>query len=277
MKPFTTKILVIIIAAAIIAPTAYFAYEYYNKTNVTQFSQPYAYMPGNSTMIASAHQNGTQYFIFEVSSQFGIVANISSIQNINSTLHSKSGISPEYSTSSGNIGFLSGSNVSTSTYDHITLYEIKNVNLSALLGNIINSNITGIQNNRTINIYAYITSNNYVVIGEINAVHDSILAHSSNKTALKYRSYLNQNDNISLYYNLSSIQKLQYLTLNSTSNITTMHITGNISEFDASFIQNILNLTLGNITHKVTRSSTGITITMNGGYSYLGNLIKKLK
>lgn len=262
MKPLIMKILVIIIAIAIIVPAVYFAYEYYNKSNVSQSIQPFEYIPGNSTMIATVHSNGTEYYVFMDSNSIGIVANISAMSIIGSN-----GISSSthiVHTNTDNKNTYSGTNVKTLTYDHITVYEIKNVNLTGLLGNFLNINAGTNLLNKSVNIFVYDASGNFVVLGEENAINDSISIHLTSRDAVSYKSYFDPEANVSLYYRTGNrIPSIDYITLNSTSNRTYINI---LPENHTDLIHDklvIQKALYSNIFNNITESLYNITISKN--------------
>ncbi len=276
MKSLTTKILVVVVAIAIIAPATYFAYEYFNKSNISPSIQPYEYIPGNSTMIASLNENNSSYLAYEIGGQFGIVSNLTDIAKLNSSLNFSSAIQPASISGNSGLSFLSNLNFTTESYHGKTLYEIKNISLSAILDKFILPS-GNISNNKTVNMYLYITSTDNIVIGEINAVHDSILASIHNKTAVKLQPFINASDNLSVYYNLTGTSGLQYLTLNSTSNLTDINIVGNFNDIPVSVIQDYINSVLpSNITAHVSKTNDGMKVSIDRGYSSLGLIIQKL-
>ena len=261
MKPLITKIIVIIVAVAIIAPAAYFAYQYYNKSNVPVSVQPFEYIPGNSSIIATVHSNGTGYYIFLDGNSTGIVADISETSLIG-TSNASSSQTGHSLTSTGNKK--SGTSIRSFTYDNIRVYEIKNVSLSALVGNIVKGNGSLNFLNSTINIFAYEASGNLMVFGEENAINYSIDTHMTSKDAIGYKSYFDQSANISLYYKVNNaIPTVNYITLNSTANMTYINIMpDNRTDLnhDKNFIQKILNN--NNLTN-VTANIYNITISGN--------------
>ena len=261
MKPLTTKIVVIIVAASIIAPAAYFAYEYYNKSNVPASVQPFEYIPGNSSMIATVHSNGTEYYIFLDGNSTGIVADISETSLFGAS-NASSNPTGHSLTSTGNNK--SGPSIRTFTYDNIIVYEIKNVSLSALLGNVVKGNESLNFLNTTINIFAYEASGNLMVFGEENAINYSIDTHMTSKDAIGYKSYFDQSANISLYYKVNNaIPTVNYITLNSTANMTYINIMpDNRTDLnhDKNFIQKILN---NNNLTTITENLYNITISGN--------------
>ncbi len=256
MKPLTTKIVVIIVAAAIIAPAAYFAYIYYDKSNVSPSLEPFEYIPGNSTMISTVNSNGSEYYIFLDDNSLGIVANISSAALIDSNLTSSSSQNAAVDTNSGNI--FSGANVKTTTYDSVTVYEIKNVNLTVILGKILGDNLSNSLISPDVNVFAFETSGNFVVLGEENAINASISVHATSKDAVGYKSYFNQSANISLYYKVNStVPTISYITLNSTSNRTYVNV----------IPANSLDLQVDELAIKAALSSSKVTNVTGGKYT----------
>lgn len=283
MKPRTTKIVVILIAAAIIAPAAYFAYEYYAVSNVPTNVQPFEYIPGNSTMISSVHTNDTTYYVYMDGGSIGVVANISAISQLDPNLTAAN--NPAIASGSGNAKLFSGSNVKTITYDHVTVYEIQNINVTGILQSALNVPGKNIANT-TINIFAYDTSGNFIVIGEQKAINESISIHISSKDAVKLKGNLNQSSNISLYYNVNNtIPNISYITLNSTVNKTYVNIiptsTSSLTiSLEKLAIQNIMNSPkisseVGN-NYTITSSNGEIHLNINRGYNNLGTLVKTL-
>jgi hypothetical protein len=276
VKPLIVKIIVIIIAAAIVAPSAYFAYEYYSKSNVPQSVQPFEYIPGNSTMISTVHYNGSEYFLYIDGGSFGVVANISAISLTNSNL---SGLNSQPAVSGTGNPF-SGPNVKTITYDHTTVYEIRNVSISGILGILDNYSGNNL-NNTTVNIFAYDTSGNLIVMGEQKAINESIASHMTSKDAVQFKSYLNQTSNISIYYRFNgTFYGISYITMNSTANKTYINIIWENKDYTVdnlfhSFISysNLTGIT-GNIAN--TKSGSIIHLTVDKGYSSLPLLIKTL-
>lgn len=279
MKPMTTKIVVIIIAAAIVAPAAYFAYEYYSKSNVPSSVQPFQYIPGNSTVISTVHTNGTEYYLYMDGGSIGIVANISAISQVDPNLTASN--SPAVS-GSGTAGLLSGSNVKTITYDHVTVYEIQNINVSGILQSMLNVSVKN--TNTTANIFAYDTSGNFIVIGEQKAINESISAHLSSRDAVSFKGYMNDSSNISLYYRANNtIPTISYITMNSTSNKTYFNISpvnSNDLLFDKFLIQTAISNSnvsreIGN-NYTITISNGQIHLNIDKGYSSLPAILKTL-
>jgi hypothetical protein len=281
MKPFITKIIIIIIAVAIVAPATYFAYEYYSKSNVSPSVQPFQYIPGNSTMISTVHSNGTEYYLYLDGGSLGIVANTSAVSITNSNITATDNPADVSGSVHGNL--FSGSNVKTTTYDHITVYEIQNVSLTGILGNLSNStgkNLT----NTTVNIFAYSTSGNFMVLGQQKAINESITAHMTSKDAVQLKGYLNQSANTSLYYNVNNtIPTISYITANSTGNRTYVNIiptNENYITLDKLLIQTVLsNPKFSNVTgnnYTIHVSNGIIHLDLNKGFSNLPDTLKTL-
>ncbi|WP_337860151.1 hypothetical protein [Ferroplasma sp.] len=278
MKPQTTKIIVIIIAAAIIAPSAYFAYEYYLESNISTSSQPFDYIPGNSTMISAVHNNGSEYFVYLDGGSFGVVANTSSTSILDSNFTSSNSAAI---TSSNNGNPFSGSNVKTSTYDGVTVYELQNVNISGLLVKL--ANYTGKNLNTTVNIFAYETSGNYVVMGEQNAINESIKDRLSSQDAVQLQGYLNQSYNVSAYYRVNNtIPTISYITIDSTANksyINIMPASKDDLKVDEILISGLIsNPNVNNIIGNGTLSASNgmIHLNIDKGYTSLSALLKTL-
>ncbi len=280
MKPMATKIVVIIIAAAIVAPAAYFAYEYYSKSNVPSSIQPFQYIPGNSTVISTVHTNGTEYYLYMDGGSIGIVANISAISQVDPNLTASN--SPAAVSGSGTAGLFSGSNVKTITYDHVTVYEIQNINVSGILQNMLNVSLK--DTNTTANIFAYDTSGNFIVIGEQKAINESISAHLSSRDAVSFKGYMNDSSNISLYYRANNtIPTISYITMNSTSNKTYFNINpvnSNDLQVDKFLIQTAISNSnvsreIGN-NYTITISNSQIHLNIDKGYTSLPAVLKTL-
>lgn len=281
MKPLITKIIVIIVAAGIIAPAAYFAYEYYNKSNVPTSVQPFEYIPGNSTVISTVNYNGTEYYIFLDDNSTGIVADISQSSIINSNINSNTGGNH----SSQNTGDKkSGSTLTSFTYDHVTVYEIKNVSISALIGKIIKGNNSVNTLNKTVNIFAYDASSTFIVFGQENAINYSIDIHSTSRDAVKYKTYFDQSANVSLFYSgHNTLPTVNYITLNSTTNRTYINIMpDNRTDLnrDKNVIQKLLvNKELNNSTanlYNITVSGNMIHVKLYSGIENITELFKIL-
>jgi hypothetical protein len=233
-------------------------------------------------MISSVNSNGTEYYIFLEGNSLGIVANISSALLVDSNITSSSSQKADLSSSGGNI--FSGSNVKTSTYDHVTVYEIKNVNLTGLLGNALNGNVSKNLLNTSINIFAYDTSGNFIVLGQENAINDSISSHLTSKDAVNYKGYFNQSANVSLYYKFNNtVPTISYITLNATANRTYINaIPANHNDLilDESIIKIALssneftNITGGKYT--VTTTNNMIQIELYRGAGNISGVFKVL-
>jgi len=283
MIPRTRKILVILIAAAIVAPAAYFAYEYYVKSDVPTSIQPFEYIPGNSTMISSVHTNDTVYYVYMDGGSIGVVANMSAISHLDSNLTATN--NPATVSGTGNAKLFSGSNVKTITYDRVTVYEIQNVNVTGILKNILNISGKHLANT-TMNIFAYDTSGSFIVIGEQKAINESISIHLTSKDAVKLKGYINQNSNLSLYYRVNNtIPTISYITLNSTANKTYVDIIptsiNSVTMYiDESIIKNVIDSPKisGGIgkNYTITNSNGKIHLNIDRGYNTLGALLKTL-
>lgn len=283
MKPRTRKILIILIAVAIVAPAAYFAYEYYAVSSVPSSVQPFEYIPGNSTMISSVHTNGTSYYVYMDGGSIGVVANMSAISRLDPNLTGAN--NPATTSEAGHAKIFSGSNVKTITYDRVTVYEIQNINVTGILKNSLN--ITGEHlANTTINIFAYDTSGSFIVIGEQKAINESISIHLTSKDAVKLKGYINQNSNVSLYYRMNNtIPTISYITLNSTANKTYVNMiptsTNSATMYiDESILKNIIDnpKISGSVgkNYTITNSNGEIHLSIDKGYNNLNILLKTL-
>ncbi len=292
MKPITLKIIIILVAVAIVAPSGYYAYQYFNKSNQATTYDPMDYIPGNSTFISTVNHNNSLYYIFYDNNSFGIVLNASSnnIINNNYVAHAGKGNStPTGSNSSSNISLTS------STYKGVTVFEAKNVSLGLILSEFTgNKNVT----NATVNLYFYVISDKYVVMGEHNAINYSIIANKDNKNAHSLTSYINTNQNLSMYYSLKNKSlNVNYITVNSTHNNTYINVTPyNMAEFklelSALEVMNYTKLTnvsgganitgISNITNiniskpVITVNKNNVTIKMDVGFNNLITILKSI-
>ena len=210
-------------AVALIVPTASIAYGYYQKINSPANNNPFDYIPGNSGMVATVHKNNSLFYIYNDNNSYGVIANISYniVPSNNSTIFAPAG--------NGTSGNLSQNvTVKTLIYDKMEVYEVKNVNLRAILKNTANINLGSLLVNNTTNVFVYTISNKYVVLGQENAINESISAHMKNHGAMKLQAYLNLNDNESIYYNLTGLSgpaiSAKFLTVNVTQNHSLVNI-----------------------------------------------------
>ncbi len=223
MKPLILKLIIILVAVALIVPTALMAYDYYQKVNTPINKNPFDYIPGNSNMVATINKNNSLFYVFDDNNSYGIVANISyNIVPSNSTTI----LAP----SGGSFGNVSHNvTVKTLIYDKTEVYEVQNVNLSSILKSTVNTTLGSLSANNTTNVFVYLISNKYVVMGQENAINASIYAHMNNNNAMKLEPYLNLNINTSIYYNLSGLSVLsgisaKFLTVNVTQNQSLLNI-----------------------------------------------------
>jgi len=280
MKPVLLKIIIILVAVAIVAPSGYYAYQYFNKSNEATTYNPMDYIPGNSTFISTVNHNDSLYYIFYDDNSFGVVLNISNNNIINSNSLSNINSSHTLNASNNNIS------ITYSTYKGVTVYEAKNVSLNLILSEITgNKNIT----NATINLYLYIISDKYIVAGEHNAIKYSIIANKDNKNAYSLSNYINTDYNSSMYYALKNkSMNINYITLNLTDNKTYATITpynmtelkGDLNEielFKAELNQSkISNLTDIQDISKITTGKDNATLEVNIGFNGIINILKNI-
>lgn len=291
MKPILLKAIIILVAVAIIVPSGYYAYQYFNKSNAVTTYSPMDYIPGNSTFISTVNHNNSLYYIFYDDNSLGVVLNASNNNVINSNDLS---ILPGFNDINSNIT-LNHNNITitSSTYKGVTVYEAKNVSLNLIL-----PEITGSKNiiNKTINLYFYIISDKYVVAGEHTAIKDSIIANKDNKNAYSLSNYINTNYNSSMYYALKNkTMNINYITLNLTANKTYVTITPyNMTELEknineAKVLETELksiklnqsetpNLTgIQNINmSKITINNDNATLEINIGFTGIVNILKNI-
>ena len=140
-----------------------------------------------------------------------------------------------------------------------------------------------------------------MVMGEHNAVNYSIIASKDNKNAHSLDSYININQNLSMYYSLKNKSlNVNYITVNSTHNNTYINVTPyNMAEFGAEIsmlkmalkhtnltntniskmfnitgVSNITNINISEpviITHK-----NNVTIQMHVGFNNLTAILKSI-
>ncbi len=288
MKPIILKIIIILVSAAIIAPAGYYAYQYFNTSNQANTYDPMEYIPGNSTFISTVNENNSLYYIFYDDNSFGIVLNASNDNIINNNYVSYA--------IGNNSGLNSNINLTSSTYKGVTVFEAKNVSVNLILSQFIgNKNVT----NETMNLYFYLISDKYVVMGEHNAINNSIIANKDNKNAHSLDSYININQNLSMYYALKNkSMNINYITVNSTNNNTFINITPynmtnfeqNITKFEAELtileelnntkltnISGISNITNMNISKPViTENKNNVTIEIDVGFHNIINILKSI-
>jgi len=284
MKPILLKVIIILVAAAIIVPSGYYAYQYFNKSNEVATYNPMDYIPGNSTFISTVNHNNSLYYIFYDDSSLGVVLNASNNNVINgnelSMLSSVNGINSNITLNHNNM------TITSSTYKGVSVFEAKNVSLNLILSEITgNKNIT----NKTINLYFYVISDKYIIAGEHTAIKDSIIANKDNKNACSLSNYINTNYNSSMYYALKNkSMNINYITLNSTANKTYVTITPyNMTElkekiYEAKLLETELNQSkTSNLTgiqniSKITTNKDNATLEINIGFTGIINILKNI-
>ena len=290
MKPIILKLIIILVAVAIVVPSGYYAYQYFNKSNQATVYDPMDYIPGNSTVISTVNQNNSLYYIFYADNSFGIVLNASNNNIINNNY-----VSRAVKGNSTPAGSDSNISLTSSTYKGVTVFEAKNVSLGLILSEFAGSkNVT----NATVNLYFYVISDKYVVMGEHNAINYSIIANKDNKNAHSLNSYININQNLSMSYSLKNKSlNVNYITVNSTHNNTYINVTPyNMTKFKANIdmleainyadlaniskganITGISNITNVNISEPViTVNKNNVTIEMHVGFDNLTTILKSI-
>ena len=279
MSPRTFKIIVISVALILIIPASVLAFNYYKEEKKLDSKNPFDYIPSNSTAVATVNQNNSTFYIYDVHGSLGIIANISyNILPSNSTrIFSPSGTSTYAS-------MLKNITVETMVMQQTTVYEVKNLDIGQIISGIAKTNLTALISNESTNVYVYTILNTYVVMGEKEAINDSLYSHIHNYTAKPIEKYLNMNINSSIYYNLSSSGiGASYMTLNITENKTLINMHFN-SSTDALIFDLALNAALrakSNVTSVLGRptvisSGNNLIIKYNKGFSDIGILIKAL-
>lgn len=276
MNATTKRILVIVIALAIIIPTAYFAYTLYIRGSASQ--DPVSYVPYNSSFVAKYNSaNGTTY-AFMSNGSYGIVTTSSfgsfvpSVSN-NATL-------PGFSNLSFNLSI-------SEVYQGVQIFEISNISINesifAIIGNSLGLNESllallplipafSISN---VSVYLANPATGVLTAGNLNGVKNAISAHESGQTFKAKRDiHFNSSSNISFYYIPLNTTSVLHISGNMTDNST--HIFVRTSNQTAT--QNmVLLLQLQNISGLNIRyySNNLFEISFNVGYSGIFQLLSQ--
>jgi hypothetical protein len=218
MEPLLKKILIVILSAAVVAPTVIVLYHYMSVSD--QASNPLSYVPENSTSVAEINYNGTSMYAFYASgSPVLMLENAESLLNVNTS--SVTGIS---NTSS----ITSGLGISLSTWGTIHGFQIYRIRINETGFRTLNSKFPSfalaflkpIEANLSVNLYAYNPFGFSFVIGSIDSLNHSISAYSGSANFVSRSAYFNNSSNLSFYVSGGNSSLFSSVTGNITMNST---------------------------------------------------------
>jgi len=222
MEPLLKKILIVVLSAAVIAPTAIVLYHYMSVSD--QASNPLSYIPENSTFVTEINYNGTSMYAFYVSgSPLLMLENAESLLNVNAS--SVTGISNASSLTSG-LG------ISLSTWGTVQGFQIYRIKINETGYNALNSKIPlfgqaflkSLEKNISLNLYAYNPFGLSFVIGSLNSLNYSINAYSTSANFLPHSAYFNNSSNLSFYVSGGNSSFIRSITGNITMNSTQVYV-----------------------------------------------------
>lgn len=276
MNASTKRILVIIIAIAIIIPTVYLAYAIYLKGAAQQ--DPVSYVPSNSSFVAKYHsQNGTTYFFFSNGS-YGLVTTTSiggfmPVAN-NTTISGFSNLSLNFSI--------------VEVYHGVQIFELSNISVNesilAAMGRSlgVNESILALLplvpsfNITNVSIYLANPATGVLAVGNLNGVENSIYAHESGQTFMsKSMIHFNSTSNVSFYYTPQNTSLIMHISGNITDNST--HIFIKVSN-QTSVQKMMLLLQLQNLSGLAIKyySNSFFELSFNVGYSSLAPILERM-
>jgi hypothetical protein len=224
MEPVLKKVLIVILSVAVVAPTAIVLYHYMSVSD--QASNPLAYIPDNSTMVAGINYNGTQMYAFYASgSPALVVENLESLLSLNTS--SVTGVS----NTSNSSPLTSSLGVSLSTWGTVHGFQIYRVKINETGFNTINSKFPSfvagflkpIEANLSINLYAYNPYGLSFIVGSLNSLNHSINAYAGSHNFVSHSSYLNSLSNMSFYISGDNSSLFRSVTGNVTMNSTQVY------------------------------------------------------
>lgn len=224
MEPVLKKVLIVILSLAVVAPTAIVLYHYMSVSD--QASNPFAYIPSNSTMVAGINYNGTEMYAFYASGSPGLV-----IENAESLLTLNTSSVAGVSNSSNASSLTSGLGISLSTWDTVHGFQIYRIRINETGFNAINSKFPStvagflkqMESNLSLSLYAYNPYGLSFIVGSQNSLNHSINAYTGNDNFVSHSSYLKGLSNLSFYISGDNSSLLRSITGNITMNSTEIY------------------------------------------------------
>lgn len=218
------KVLIIIVSAAVVAPTAFVLYHYMSVSD--QASDPLAYIPSNSTLVAGINYNGTKMYAFYESGTPSImIENAQSLLDLNTS--SIAGVSNSSNTSS----LTSGLGIGFSTWGIVHGFQIYRIKINETRFGAINSKfpsfmegyLKDLESNLSLNLYAYNPYGFSFVVGSLNSLNNSINAYAGGENFVSRSAYLSSLSNLSFYISGSNHTLFRSVTGNVTMNSTQVY------------------------------------------------------
>lgn len=224
MEPILKKVLIVILTVAVVAPTAVVLYHYMSVSD--QASDPLAYIPENSTMVAAINYNGTGMYAFYASGSPALV-----IENAEALLNLNTSSITSVSNTSNLSSLTSGLGISLSTWGSVHGFQIYRIKINETGFNGINSKfpsfIAGIlkpiESNLSLNLYAYNPYGLSFIVGSLYSLNSSINAYTRNDNFVSHSSYLNDASNLSFYISGENSSSFRSITGNITLNSTQVY------------------------------------------------------
>lgn len=253
MKPLMRKIIILAAVVAVVVPSSYALIM--QEASSSAQSNPYNYIPSQSSYVVSGSINSTRAYIFGMNGSTGIIIPFS-VNELQLALNATSSNSS------------SASVTSYSTYQSQTVYLVRNLSLSSLAGNFTSGGISSLLissftgTNGT--VYAADAGTSSMILGNITAVENSISAHNSGSTfSSAALTYMDSSSTYSFYFAPHNISPVNYITGNVSNGYSHIHISlKNNTGLGSFYIRH-------NGTYNVTVSSSpgSLNITVQGNYS----------
>lgn len=261
MTPLAKRVLVIVIAIAVIVPAVYVLNQQSNY--VRKQSDPYNFVPSGSNAVLEAHLNGTNLYLFGTNGSMALILPVS-VETLQLGLN--------FTSANGT----SATQVHSYTvYRNQQIYSIENISMTTItdIGKYVGGNIftmfSVIPFNLSGTMYAADSGQVGMVLGNLSAVKESILSSQTGDTFTDSASkYLDGGSNYTFYLSPSNGSGVSYMTGNISDGHSSVYIglEGNNS-LGTFFVQlnSTYNISISSMEH-------GVRIEISGNYT-VGELI----
>lgn len=261
MTPLAKRVLVVIIAAAVIVPAVYVLNQQSNY--IKKQSNPYNFVPSTSSAVLKAQINGTDLYLFGANGSMALILPVTV-----ETLQLGLNITSPNGTSSTQIH-------SYAVYRNQQIYSVENVSMSTIsdvgkyVGGGFFSLVSMLPINLTGTLYASDSGQAGMVLGNLSAVKASILSSQTGETFASNASrYLDSKSNYTFYLSPSNVSGVSFITGNISDGHSLIYVgfSGNNSLGTFFFQMNsTYNISISSMQH-------GVRIGISGNYT-IGQLL----
>ncbi len=256
MTPLVKRLLVIVIAAAVVIPSAYLIIQ--QTRTIGKQSDPFSYIPAQPNAVLQANVNGTSLYVFSENGSFAIILPV------------------DVSTFQAGIELTSGNSSSPTSvtqfgmFSNQQIYLVTNFSLSSIsgfssyIGGSLLTIVAGLPLNLSGNLYAADSGAAGMVIGNLSAVKSSISSFQTGNTfSDNARKFLDSASNFTFYASPLNLSGINYVTGNISDGHSSVYLSFSGNNSLGSFTYQ------GNLAYNFTVISRphSLTVAIDGNYT----------